>query len=726
MLPFLSRYPDRVAARLLAEGFREGFRIPCDLKVVPPVARNLRSALQHPTVVDEKLGKEVALGRMGGPFTVKPWDSLVVSPLGVVPKKEPGKFRLIHHLSFPKGGSVNDFIDPDVCAVSYTSFDAAVRWVRRYGRGALMAKADIESAFRLLPVHPDSFRWLGCHWREQFYVDKCLPMGCSVSCSVFEQFSSFLEWVVRDVSGIESIIHYLDDFLCIGPHASAVCAILLSTLQHIAGVFGVPLAAEKTEGPVGVLSFLGIVIDSAAMECRLPDDKLADLQRAIREIQGRRKVQLTTLQSLLGKLNFACRIIPMGRVFCRRLSAATAGVRAPTHFIRLTEEHRDDLGVWHDFLSSYNGRAVWMSGPVSNFDVALVTDAAGSTGYGAFFQGRWSAEPWPRSWKEAGFLGNLVLLELFPIVLALELWGESCRNLKLRINCDNMGVVQVVNRMSASSPPVIRLLRQLVLRCLRLNVFLYAVHIPGVENALADSLSRFQWDKFRELAPGAEAVGIPCPGWIWALPLESPRAGYADGGSPRLVWIVGHSYVCWGARRGDMRPAGRQLGISRAEAELRWLGIPGMRWERVVSVVERFVWLHGPPDVLVLHAGGNDLGARKVRDLLNDIKADFLKLRARFPSTILLWSDIVARTQWRWARSVASIQKTRIRVNKVVGRFVIQNGGLVIRHRELESNVGLYLRGDGVHLTDVGIDLWSLGLQGGIQQALRVWGCPQG
>ncbi|XP_077349185.1 uncharacterized protein LOC143997444 isoform X1 [Lithobates pipiens] len=202
--------------------------------------------------------------------------------------------------------------------------------------------------------------------------------------------------------------------------------------------------------------------------------------------------------------------------------------------------------------------------------------------------------------------------------------------------------------------------------------------------------------------------------------------GRPDGGSPRLVWIVGHSYVCWGARRGDMRPAGRQLGISRAEAELRWLGIPGMRWERVVSVVERFVWLHGPPDVLVLHAGGNDLGARKVRDLLNDIKADFLKLRARFPSTILLWSDIVARTQWRWARSVASIQKTRIRVNKVVGRFVIQNGGLVIRHRELESNVGLYLRGDGVHLTDVGIDLWSLGLQGGIQQALRVWGCPQG
>lgn len=149
---------------------------------------------------------------------------MVVSPLGVVPKKELGKFRLIHHLSFPKGGSVNDAIDQGECSVTYTSFDAAVGWVCRYGKGALMAK----------PVHPDSFRLLGCHWNNEFYVDQCLPMGCSISCVIFEQFSSFVEWVVREVSGVNSIIHYLDDFLCMGPAASRICAVLLATLEHIA------------------------------------------------------------------------------------------------------------------------------------------------------------------------------------------------------------------------------------------------------------------------------------------------------------------------------------------------------------------------------------------------------------------------------------------------------------------------------------------------------------
>lgn len=80
MCPFLNRYPDRAAARLLELGFSEGFRIPCSLQSIPPVARNLRSAFGHPWVVSEKLAKEVALGGMCGPFPSHPRADLVVSP----------------------------------------------------------------------------------------------------------------------------------------------------------------------------------------------------------------------------------------------------------------------------------------------------------------------------------------------------------------------------------------------------------------------------------------------------------------------------------------------------------------------------------------------------------------------------------------------------------------------------------------------------------------------
>lgn len=75
-----------------------------------------------------------------------------------------------------------------------------------------MAKTDIEVAFRLLSVHPDSFWYLGCFWEGGYYVGRCLPMGCLVSCALFEKCSSVLEWVVRQESQISSVLHYFVDF----------------------------------------------------------------------------------------------------------------------------------------------------------------------------------------------------------------------------------------------------------------------------------------------------------------------------------------------------------------------------------------------------------------------------------------------------------------------------------------------------------------------------------
>lgn len=113
------------------------------------------------------------MGRIAGP----PFSNLCVSPLGVVPKKKVGKFRLIHHLSHPKGDSVNDEISKEEASVSYVSFDRAVDLVRVAGPGALLVKSDILSAFRLLPMHPDCFHLLGCMVDGLYYYNMFLPIG---------------------------------------------------------------------------------------------------------------------------------------------------------------------------------------------------------------------------------------------------------------------------------------------------------------------------------------------------------------------------------------------------------------------------------------------------------------------------------------------------------------------------------------------------------------------
>ncbi|KAE8597129.1 hypothetical protein XENTR_v10016363 [Xenopus tropicalis] len=517
MSPWLDQYHRKGEAALIRDGFTYGFFIPFTQNSQPTFAENLKSVPENWEIVATKLRNEVAMGRMAGPFPSLPFPNLRISPLGVVPKKEPGKFRLIHYLSHPKGNSVNDGISKEAAAVSYVSFDRAVSLVRQAGRGALLAKSDIESASRLLPIHRDCYHLLGCQFEGQFYYDLCLPMGCSISCRYFECFSTFLEWVVRHETGHNSVIHYLDDFLFIGPPNTNVCQLLLSTFQFFMAKFGVPLSREKTEGPVPVLSFLGIEIDTVELVFRLPDDKLQRLKSTVAEITVAKKVTLRSMQSLLGLLVFACRIMPIARVFSRRLSLSTCGIKQPHHFIRITRQLREDLTVWQTFLEQYNGHTCLMDTEVSNEELSLFTDAAGSTGFGAILAQSWCAEQWPDNWAPVGLCKNMTLLELFPIVVTVEIWGHRISGKKICFWTDNMSVVFAINKLTSSSLPVLALLRHLVLRCLELNIWFRARHVPGRENFAADALSRFQWGTFRELVPDAEREGAKCPVFLWRL-----------------------------------------------------------------------------------------------------------------------------------------------------------------------------------------------------------------
>ena len=105
------------------------------------------------------------------------------------PKKyQPGKWRLILDLSHPENKSVNNGIKPELCSLSYVSVDDEVRMAMEHGPGALMAKLDIQSAYRMIPVHPGDRRLLGMSWGGHLYVYTVLQFGfphniyCSCRC----------------------------------------------------------------------------------------------------------------------------------------------------------------------------------------------------------------------------------------------------------------------------------------------------------------------------------------------------------------------------------------------------------------------------------------------------------------------------------------------------------------------------------------------------------------
>ena len=206
---------DTAKKRYLMDGFVFGFSLECDLSVSGDCGRNLSSCGMAPGQVDIYLAKEIGLGRVIGPYTAVPFDKWKISPVGLVPKASAGEYRVIHHLSYPCGDSVNDSIPRESVSVSYGSVDDAVWSIMERESVAYLAKCDLECAYRILPIRPEERGLLGFRWRDEIYFDCALPMGCSSSAAIFQRFSDALVWIAKEKFGCTSIINVLDDFLFI-------------------------------------------------------------------------------------------------------------------------------------------------------------------------------------------------------------------------------------------------------------------------------------------------------------------------------------------------------------------------------------------------------------------------------------------------------------------------------------------------------------------------------
>ena len=493
---FLSGYTYSIAV-FLSSGFREGFPLHYEGDPASSDANNLISATDNPDVVDAKISKELKAGRLAGPFRTRPFYPFRISPLGVVPKKTPGEFRLIHHLSYPRGSSVNDGISPDHTSVSYATISDAIRHIKAAGRGCFLAKTDVKNAFRIIPIRPLDYNLLGMRWRNLYYYDRCMPMGCSSSCKTFETLSTAMEWIAQNKLRINHIIHLLDDFLIISKSQS-LCQEQLHLFLDLCSYLGIPMAPEKTCGPTTTLSFAGIELDSVAFEARLPLDKIDKCLGMIANFLTRKKVTLKEIQSLTGLLNFACSVVVPGRAFLRRLIDLTVGVQSSYHYVRINREVKADLQLWQSFLTGFNGRSFFLEDFWDSSDkLELYTDAAGSLGFGAVFGRKWCYGKWPDNWLHQ----NIAMLEFYPIVLSLCLWGHQMQNRCILFLTDNEALVYVINKQSCKDKNLMFFVRKLVLVCLQNNILFKAKHVRGVYNTLADSLSRLQVDTFKRLAP---------------------------------------------------------------------------------------------------------------------------------------------------------------------------------------------------------------------------------
>jgi hypothetical protein len=211
----------------------------------------------------------------------------------------------------------------------------------------------------------------------------------------------------------------------------------------------------------------------------------------------RKSVTLKQLQSFIGKLNFACSVVPPGRTFLRRLIDLSIGLTKPHHHRRLNSEAKADLQAWRIFLDKFNGKALFPSGIThSASSLHLFTDASNLSFVGLFGT-NWFYTPFSEEWLQY----HITVREFLPIVIALELWSATFRNSTVVLHSVNLAVVHVINKNTSEDPHLMRLMRRLMLLLLQHNIHFTAKHFPGVLNTAADMLSRLQVTEFQYRFP---------------------------------------------------------------------------------------------------------------------------------------------------------------------------------------------------------------------------------
>ncbi len=235
------------------------------------ICGNHPTAKANPMVVLQKLNKEVDSGHMAGPFLTSPVDNIVTNPLGLIPKTneqglnlpslfpdQESSYRMITDL---KKSGVNQGIPEEFTKVQYSKFDQAVQLCIDERAGCYMAKLDIKSAYRNVPVHPDDRHLICCKFLNGFYVDKCLPFGLSSACSIFETVSTAMDALVQAALSNPKLLHYLDDFFRAKAQVQA-CNDQIHKIIQICEDIGLLVAPNKTVWSTKFLRFLGLDLDS--------------------------------------------------------------------------------------------------------------------------------------------------------------------------------------------------------------------------------------------------------------------------------------------------------------------------------------------------------------------------------------------------------------------------------------------------------------------------------
>lgn len=356
--------------------------------------------------------------------------------------------------------------------------------------GDWAASIDLSDAYFHLLIHKKDRKFLRFQWKGQTFQFRCLPFGLSLAPWIFTRLVREFLLSLR-ARGIR-IRAFLVDWLVLA-QSQELCKSHVSQAMELTLALGFrPNLKKSGLDPAQKFVFLGMDFDSVRMTVAPSQERLSRLHRALTHLACRQSASARSLASLLGQMESLAPLLPLGRLWKRPFQRE---LRNRFNQVGRKWDSQIPLFGWFLPLTAQWRNQAWLSARVPILaptqDVTLYTDASGEEGWGGHLdlfplqaEGRWSPLDHDR-------LTHINLKEMEGVRLCLLQFLPVLEGKVVRLFTDNTSVSAYESKQGGIHSDSLSLAAEhLLLWCQERGIQLFARHLSGKLNVLADLLSR--------------------------------------------------------------------------------------------------------------------------------------------------------------------------------------------------------------------------------------------
>ena len=239
--------------------------------------------------------------------------------------------------------------------------------------------------------------------------------------------------------------------------------------------------------PTSKIEFLGVWYDFEKQIISVMPSRLRELSQELQEWSSRQKTTRKQLESLLGKLQFVSNCVRPGRVLVLRLREQLTNMKQ-VGWSWITDEMRKDIEWWRKFLPVYDNASIMWMDQECVVDTLIATDASLDS-IGGWDGNHYFTKDIPHGYRTDSEW-NIAHFEMMALVVAIKLWSQKLVGKRFLVSCDNMVVVQVVNKGSARNALLKQWLRELMFVTAVVKCEVVVRYVRLKENVIPDLLSR--------------------------------------------------------------------------------------------------------------------------------------------------------------------------------------------------------------------------------------------